>query len=213
MARVDGGGPRRLRRERRVSAGRGIQGGGGEIGACPGLWTSRRSSPWQRARRGSNVGGETGSGRRRLMVAALWRVSGVGEVEERSAGAQMREGERASEVLGSSGRGRGGCELHARRGRGVRDTRSSGRRLRGDGGADSSGPRSERAGEAGADAGKAVALTGGPARAEREEGGGMRARGGWARWAERPRGRGVWASFLFSFILAFVFPFLFIYSI
>jgi hypothetical protein len=31
-------------------------------------------------------------GRRRLMAAALWRVSSVGEVEGRSAGAQMREG-------------------------------------------------------------------------------------------------------------------------
>jgi hypothetical protein len=35
-----------------------------------------------------------GLGRRRLMAAALWRVSSVGEVEGRSAGAQMREGER-----------------------------------------------------------------------------------------------------------------------
>jgi hypothetical protein len=60
--RVDGGGPRRLRRERRVSAGRGIRGGRGEIGACPGLRTSGRSSPWQMARRGSNGDGETGSG-------------------------------------------------------------------------------------------------------------------------------------------------------
>jgi hypothetical protein len=184
-------------------------GRGGEIGACPGLWTSRRSSPWQRARRGSNVGGEMGLGRRRLMAAALWRVSGVGEVEERSAGAQMREGERASEVLGSSGRGRGGCELHARRGRGVRSTRSSGRRLRGDRGADSPGPRAERAGEAGADAGKAVALTGGPARAEREEGGGRRARAGWARWAERPRGRGGVGFFPFFFYSGICFPFSF----
>jgi hypothetical protein len=33
-------------------------------------------------------------GRRRLMAATLWRVSSVGEVEGRSAGAQMREGER-----------------------------------------------------------------------------------------------------------------------
>jgi hypothetical protein len=33
--------------------------------------------------------------RRRLMAAALWRVSSVGEVEGRSAGAQMREGKRA----------------------------------------------------------------------------------------------------------------------
>jgi hypothetical protein len=35
-----------------------------------------------------------GLGRRRLMAAALWRVSSVGEVEGRSGGAQMREGER-----------------------------------------------------------------------------------------------------------------------
>jgi hypothetical protein len=33
-----------------------------------------------------------GLGRRRLMAAALWRASSVGEVEGRSAGAQMREG-------------------------------------------------------------------------------------------------------------------------
>jgi hypothetical protein len=60
------------------------------------------------------------------MAAALWRVRSAGEVGEGSAGAQMREGERASGVLDSSDRGRGGCELHARRGRGVRGTRSSG---------------------------------------------------------------------------------------
>jgi hypothetical protein len=107
-------------------------------------------------------------------AAALWRASSVGEVEGRSAGAQMRAGERVGEAPGSSGRGRGGCELHARRGRGDRGTRSSERRLRGDKGADSLGPRAERAGEAGADAGKAVALTGGPAKAER--GGGEKAR-------------------------------------
>ncbi|PWZ28296.1 hypothetical protein Zm00014a_024357, partial [Zea mays] len=35
-----------------------------------------------------------GLGRRRLMAAVLWRVSSMGEVEGRSAGAQMREGER-----------------------------------------------------------------------------------------------------------------------
>jgi hypothetical protein len=141
-----------------------------------------------------------GLGRRRLMAAALWRVSGVGEVEGRSAGAQMREGERASEVLGSSGRGRGGCERHARRGRGVRGTRSSGRRLRGDGGADSPGPRAERAGEASADARKAVALTGGPARAEREEGEGRRARGD---GLDGPKGRGGGGCGLLSFFLLF----------
>jgi hypothetical protein len=142
-----------------------------------------------------------GLGRRRLMAVALWRVSSVGEVEGRSAGAQMREGERASEVLGSSGRGRG-----------VRGTRGSGRRLRGDGRADSSGPRAERAGEAGAGVGKAVALTGGPARAERGEGEGRCARDG----PDGSKGRGGGGCGLlsfFSFILAFVFPFLFIYSI
>jgi hypothetical protein len=146
------------------------------------------------------------------MAAALWRVRSVGEVERRSAGAQMRERERASGVLGSSGRGQGGCELHARRGRGDRGNAQLGRQLRGDEGADSPGPRAERAGKAGADVGKAAALTGGPARAEREEGG-EGARGGWAWWAERPRGAGKRASFPFPFILAFVFSFLFIYSI
>jgi hypothetical protein len=92
VARVDCGEPRRLRRERRVSAGRGNWGGRGEIGACPGLRTSRRSSPWQRARRGSNVDGGTGSGRWRLMAAAFWCVSSVGEVERGSAGVQMTGG-------------------------------------------------------------------------------------------------------------------------
>jgi hypothetical protein len=118
-------------------------------------------------------------------------------------------GERVSEALDSSGRGRGGGELHARRGRGFRGTRGSRRRLRGDGRADSSGPRAERAEKAGA--GKAVALTSGPARAERGEGEGGRARG-WARWAERPRGRGKRASFLFLLFWHLFSPFLFIYS-
>jgi hypothetical protein len=106
-----------------VSAGRGIRGGRGEIGARPGLRKPGRSSAWQRARRGSNGDGETSSGGGGSMAAALWRASSVGEVEGGPAGAQMREGMRASEVLGSSGRGRGGGELHARRGRGVRGTR------------------------------------------------------------------------------------------
>jgi hypothetical protein len=52
-------------------------------------------------------------------VRATW-----GRWKRDSAGAQMR-GERVSEAQGSSGRGRGGCELHARRGRGDRGTRSS----------------------------------------------------------------------------------------
>jgi hypothetical protein len=155
-----------------------------------------------------------GLGRRRLMAAALWRASSVGKVEGRPAGAQMREGVRASEVLGSSGRGRGGCELHARRGRGVRGMRGSGRRLRGDGRADSSGPRAERAGKAGAGAGKAVALTSGPARAERGEGGGGRARGD---GPDGPKGRGGGGSVLLSFFfysgICFPFSFYLLYLI
>jgi hypothetical protein len=136
------------------------------------------------AHRGKGHGGApTATGKRArdgggFMAAALWRVRSAGEVEEGSAGAQMREGERASGVLGSSGRGRGGCELHARRGRGVRGSAQFGRQLRGEDGADSPGPRAEREGKAGAGARKAAALTGGPARAER--GGEERARAGWA---------------------------------
>jgi hypothetical protein len=90
------------------------------------LRTSRRSSPWQRARRGSNVDGETDSGRRRVMAAALWRARGVGEVGKGLCRCANEGGERVSEALDSSGRGRGGGELHARRGRGDRGTRSSG---------------------------------------------------------------------------------------
>ncbi len=52
--------------------------------------------------------------------------------------------------------GRGGCELHARRGRGVRGSAQLGRRLRGEDGADSPGPRAEREGKAGAGARKAA---------------------------------------------------------
>lgn len=148
----DGGPGRRWRTPaaaRRTAGERGQReiGRGGEIGARPGLRTSRRSSPWQRARRSSNGDGETGSGRQRFNGGGALRVRGVGEVREGSAGAQMREGVRASGVLGSSGRGRGGCELHARRGRGVRGSAQLGRRLRGDDGADSRDPRAERAGK------------------------------------------------------------------
>jgi hypothetical protein len=132
------------------------------------------------------------------MAAALWSVRSAGEVGEGSAGAQMREGERASGVLGSSGRGRGGCELHARRGRGDRSNAQLGRRLREDGGADSSGPRAERERKAGAGTEKAAALTGGPARAERGGGGGKRrARGIGLAGPKGRGGAGLWASFLF----------------
>jgi hypothetical protein len=144
------------------------------------------------------------------MAAALWCVRSVGEVGEGSAGAQMGEGERASEALGSSGRGEVvasstrdmGAESAARAARGggyagtrkltawAREQRERGKRAR---------------------AGRAVALTGGPARAERERGEAC-ARDG----PDGPKGRGGGGSGLlsfFSFILAFVFPFLFIYSI
>jgi hypothetical protein len=67
-----------LRGGRRVSAGRGTQGGRGEIGVCPELRTSRQSSPWQRARQGSDVNGETGSGRWRTTAAPPWRARSVG---------------------------------------------------------------------------------------------------------------------------------------
>jgi hypothetical protein len=43
------------------------------------------------------------------VAAALWRARSEGEVEEGSAGAQMREVERASGVRGSSGRGEAGA--------------------------------------------------------------------------------------------------------
>ena len=160
--------------------------------------TSGRSSPWQRARRSSNGDGETCPGGSGLMAAALWRVRSVGEVERRSAGAQMRERERASGVLGSSGRGQGGCELHARRGRGDRGNAQLGRQLRGDEGADSPRPTGRESGGASADAGKAAALMSGPARAERGEGGKARARGG----PGGPKGRGGEGSgLLFLFLL------------
>jgi hypothetical protein len=79
-------------------------------------------------------------GRRRSMAAALWRVSsGAARWKGvcRCANEEGGESERGSRLKWPR---RGGCELHARRGRGVRGTRGSGRRLRGDGRADSSGP-------------------------------------------------------------------------
>jgi hypothetical protein len=141
------------------------------------------------------------------MAATLWRVSSGGARWKgvfRCANEGGGEGERG---FGLKWPRRGGCELDARRGRGVRGTRGSGRRLRGDGRADSSGPRAERARKAGAGVGKAVALTGGPARAERGEGEGKRARDG----PDGPKGQGAGevGFFPLSFILAFVFPFLF----
>ena len=146
------------------------------------------------------------------MAAALWRVHGAGEEREGSAGAQMREGERASGVLGSSGRGRGGCELHARRGCGVRGSAQLGRRLRGEDGADRPGPRVER-GESGggrAEGGRAD----GRARQGRERGGRARARGMGlvGRKAEGAAGLGFF-SFSFYSEICFPFSFYFLYLI
>jgi hypothetical protein len=145
------------------------------------------------------------------VAAALGRACSEGEVEEGSAGAQMREGERASGALGSSGQGWDGCELHARRGRGEGGRAQLGRQLREDDGADKPGPRAEREGKAGAGARKAAALTGEPARAERAGRRGARAGDG-PSWAERLRGAGKWASFLFSFILE-LFSLFFLFSL
>jgi hypothetical protein len=142
------------------------------------------------------------------VVAALWRARSEGEVEEGSAGAQMGEGERASGARGSSGQGRDGCELHARRGHGEGGRAQLGRRLREDDGADKPGPRAERERKAEAGAREAAALTGGPARAERAGGRGARARDG-PSWAERLRGGGGVGFFPFSFYSGICFPFSF----
>jgi hypothetical protein len=75
---------------------------------------------------------------------------------------------------GSSGRGRGGCELDTRRGRGFLGARSSGGRLRGDEGADRGGPRAERARERAHARGSGNADRAGPL-GQREEGGSGRA--------------------------------------
>ena len=167
--------------------------------------TSGRSSPGLRARRSSNGDGEPSSGRRGYGGGALRARS---EGERGSTGAQMGEGERASGARGSSGQGRGGCELHARRGRGDRGNAQLGRRLREEDGADSPGPRAEREGRAGAGARKAAALTGGPARAERE-GGKEGARAGMGQMGRKADGRGKRASLPFFFYSGICFPFSF----
>jgi hypothetical protein len=103
------------------------------------------------------------------MAAALWRVRSVGEVGEGSAGAQMREGERACEALGSSDRG----EVVASSTRDV-GVESAAREDRGGGYAKTeeltARAHEQRERKAGADAGKAVALTGGPAEGAGEAG-------------------------------------------
>jgi hypothetical protein len=121
-----------------------------------------------------------------------------------------REGERGS---GLKWPGRGGCELHARRGRGDRGNAQLGRQLRGDEGADSPGPTGRESGGASADAGKAAALTSGPAGAER--GGGRGARAGWAWLGRKAEGGGVVGFFSFFFYsgICFLFSFYLLYLI
>jgi hypothetical protein len=62
-------------------------------------------------------------------------------------------------------------------------------------------------GGAGARAGLAAALTGGPAWTERGRGEGARV--GWAGWAKRPRGAGGMGHFVFFFYSSNCFPFSF----
>jgi hypothetical protein len=127
------------------------------------------------------------------MAATLWRVRGVGEVGRGLCRCANEAEERVSEALDSSGRGRGGGELHARRGRGDRGTRSSGggyagtREL-------TAGAHEQR--ERGSGRTRWESGADGRARQGRERRG-EKARAGWADWAERPRGTGVWAFFLF----------------
>jgi hypothetical protein len=125
-----------------------------------------------------------------------WRARSVGERERgfcRCADEGGREGGRGSRLKWP----RAGW-WRAPRATWARSPRHAqlGRRLRGDEEADSPGPRAERAGEAGADAGKAAALTGGPSRAERRGGGGRRARG-MGQMGRKAEGAGEQASFLF----------------
>jgi hypothetical protein len=81
------------------------------------------------------------------MAAAFWRVRSVGEVREGSAGAQMREGERASGVLGSSGRGGAVVSFTRDVGAETAATRSSGGSYAGTRELTARDPREERAGE------------------------------------------------------------------
>ena len=60
------------------------------------------------------------------MAAALWHARNEGEVREGSVGAQMREGERANGVLGSSGRGGAVASFTRDVGAETAGTRSSG---------------------------------------------------------------------------------------
>jgi hypothetical protein len=150
-----------------------------------------------------------GGGQRRLLsgVRAAW-----GRLKRGSAGAQMREGEgeRGSgaqvaegEAVASSTRDVGAeSSVRAAREGGYAGTReltegAREQRKRGSGRTRGESGRADRAGLPG----------------QRERGRNGRARRGWGGWAERSRGTGVRATFPFSFILAIVFSFLFIYSI
>jgi hypothetical protein len=172
------------------------------------LRTSRRSSPWQRARRGSDVDGETGSGRRQSMAACAQRGGG-GRGVCRCANEGGREGGLGSGLKWPE---RGCCELHARCGRGDRGNAQLGRRLRGDEGADSRDPWAERAGERARM--RESGRTDGRARRGRERRGKRRARGV---GSAGPKGRGGQGCGLLSFFfysgICFLFSFYLLYLI
>jgi ribonuclease R len=144
-------------------------------------------APTSTEKRTRDGGGEW---RRRSGVHAAW-----GRGKRGSAGAQMREGERMGEAMGSSGRGRGSCELHARRGRGDRGTRSSGG---GYAGTRELTARAREQRERGSECARGESgCADGRARQGRERRGGRRARGMGLLGRKAEGGTGVWASFLF----------------
>jgi hypothetical protein len=166
------------------------------------------------AHRGRRHGGAPTATKKRAWAAA---VNGGGALacEQRGGGGREvcrcaneggREGERGSGLKWPRARWLRApratwarSPLHARLGAAVTRRRKS-KQL---------GPVSRESGGSGRGRGEGGRADG-RARQGRERRGGRKARAGWARWAERPRGRGMWASFLFSFILAFVFPFFYL---
>jgi hypothetical protein len=131
------------------------------------------------------------------MAAALWRVRSVGEVGEGSAGAQMGEGERASEALGSSGRG----EVVASSTRDV-GAESAARAARGGGyaGTRKLTARAREQRERGSGRARESGCADGRARQGRERQGGRRA-GGMGRKAEGAGEAGFFPFFLLFWLL------------
>jgi hypothetical protein len=202
-ARVDGGGPWRLRREWRVSAGEEFgereRGNWGvsrvaDVGAKLTVAEGTAGLQWRRRNE---------LGRRQLMAAALWRVSNVGD--------GGREACRcANEGGGEGGLGSG---LKWPRARWLRAPRATWARSpwhpQLGAAVTQPGPASRESGRSGRRCGGSGCADG-RARQGRERRGGRKTRArGWARWAERPRGLGMWASFLFFFYSGICFPFSF----